>query len=240
MINVSLIILNYNYQKFLKNCLESCFDQKTKLSFETIFVDDGSQDNSLKVAKSFKCKNYYICEQNNSGIEKSANFAFNQSRGEFVVRVDADDFLHKEYLESIFQVFKNQISFVYSNYTVVDPMSKKIKNINLPQFNKTEILNRGDFLATGTMYRKQDIKELNYYNVNKKNCGLENYELIIKLLLAKKKGFRVNKRLFFLRKHDKSLTATKQKKISNYGIKIFNKYNLPKYRLNKFNPTITR
>ena len=53
-IKVSIIVTNYNYSKFIKRCLNSCFNQTfDKNSYEVIFVDDFSSDNSLDVAKKF-------------------------------------------------------------------------------------------------------------------------------------------------------------------------------------------
>ena len=54
-----------------------------------------------------------------------------------------------------------------------------MKKIFLPNFDKKELIKRGDFLATGTVYQKKIIKKLGYFNENSKNNGLENYELIL-------------------------------------------------------------
>ena len=236
MVNISLIVLNCDREKYIKDCLLSCFNQGTKYSFEIILVDDGSKDRSLEIAKSFKKKNYIIYTKKNTGIEKSSNLGFSVANGEYVARIDSDDLLNRDYLKNIMHPFKKNISFVYSNYAVINNFGKKIGKMNLPKFNPNEIFKRGDFLATGTMYRKNEIKKLHYYNTKVKNCGLENYELIIKLLFAKKQGFRVKKKLFCLRKHKKNLSTLKRKKILDYGIKMFKRYKLEAYRRNKFNP----
>ena len=66
-------------------------------------------------------------------------------------------------------------------------MKKKIRRIYLPKFDRKEIFERGDFLATGTIYRKKNYsKNIGYYNENKKNSGLENYELVFKVTIKKK------------------------------------------------------
>ena len=243
MVNISLIVLNCDREKYIKDCLMSCFNQDSKYSFEIILVDDGSKDHSLEIAKSLKKKNYFIYPKENSGIEKSSNLGFSVANGEYVARIDSDDLLNRDYLKNIMYPFKKNISFVYSDYAVIDNLGKKIGKMNLPKFSPNEIYKRGDFLATGTMYRKSEIKKFQYYNTKVKNCGLENYELIIKLLLAKRQGFRVKKKLFCLRKHKTNLSTLKRKKILDYGIKMFKRYQLNEwepriqaYGSNKFNP----
>ena len=53
--NVSIIIINNNREKFIERCLRSCIDQILfNKTFEVIFVDDGSSDSSWEILKKFK------------------------------------------------------------------------------------------------------------------------------------------------------------------------------------------
>ena len=54
--DLSIIIINKNYQEYLKKSIYSCINQKTKYSFEIIIIDDGSRDKSLQLANSIKIK----------------------------------------------------------------------------------------------------------------------------------------------------------------------------------------
>ena len=49
---ISILITNYNYGKFISRCLRSCLDQKN-INHEIIIVDDNSSDNSDEVVKPF-------------------------------------------------------------------------------------------------------------------------------------------------------------------------------------------
>ena len=113
-----------------------------------------------------------------------------------------------------------------------------IKKKFLPIFSKHEIIARGDFLATGTVYKREIIKNFNFYNEKTKNCGLENYELILKLISDKKKGKKIDKFLFFYRMHKKNISVIKEKKITSYGKKLFTKMNLQQYSKNQFHPWV--
>ena len=186
--DLSIIIINKNYQEYLKKSIYSCINQKTKYSFEIIIIDDGSRDKSLQLANSIKNKNLKIFSVNNFGVEKASNLGFKKSKGRFVLRVDSDDYLHKNFIQIMLnKIIGTKYSFVYPNYNLISKSGKLIRKVSLPNFNKKEILERGDFLATGTIFRKREIKLLGYYNETHKNCGLENYELIIKLLKKNKK-----------------------------------------------------
>ncbi len=159
MIDLTIVIVNYNYARYLQRCLDSCFAQENYCSLEIILVDDGSTDNSLSLIKNIKKKNFKVISTKNNGIEKSANLGFKKSKGKFLLRVDADDYLQKNYLREIYGHLNKNYAFFYSDYFLVNSSGKKIKRKKLPKFSKSEILARGDFLATGTIYRKEAIKK---------------------------------------------------------------------------------
>ncbi len=236
MLDLSIIIINRNYLKFLKKCIKSCLNQITVFKYEIIVVDDGSKDGSVKFIKSIKNSKLSFTQTKSLGIEKAANKGFKISKGRYVVRVDSDDFLNKNFVQNSLNVIKfSKKAFVYSNYFQVNT-KKKTKKIFLPNFDKRELIERGDFLATGTVYKKRIIKKLGYFSENLKNNGLENYELILKLINNNYKGIRINKFLFYYRKHIKNLSIIKKRNIENYGNKLFLKMNLGKYSRNKYHP----
>ena len=127
---------------------------------------------------------------------------------------------------------------MYSNYFQIDSKDNIIKRKYLPVFKKNEILKRGDFLATGTVYKKKLVHYYGYYNERIKNCGLENYELILKLLIDELKGKKINKFLFYYRHHQKNVSIVKKKKIDNYGKSLFYRMNLGQYSKNHYHPWI--
>ena len=237
MVDVSIIVINYNYSSFLKRCLESCFNQSTKFSSEVIFLDDGSTDNSLKIARGFKNLKIRIYTLKNRGIEAASNLGFKKSKGKYVVRVDSDDFICNNFLSETIKHLKNKkISFVYSNYVLVDKKGKNISEKKLPKFDVKEVLKRGDFLATGTIYRKSDLKKVGFYNDENKNTGLENYELILRLILKGFEGKLISKNLFCHTRHSKNLSRIRSKQITNYGMNLFKKYNIGDYKTNRYHP----
>lgn len=219
----------------------SCLNQKTKKHFEIIVVDDGSKDQSRKIIKEIKKKynhlNFFF--KNNMGVEKSSNFGINKSKYEYVCRVDADDMLSESFIENFNKIKnKKKYSFFYSNYKLINFKNEIIKAVKLPKFNLNEIYARGDFLATGTIYNKKDILKLGLYSEKKKNCGLENYELILNLIRNGKIGLLSFNENFYLRVHKKNMSLKKLKQINMYGKSLLKKYG-KKYNKNKYNPVIS-
>lgn len=240
MIKYSIIITNYNYHKFLDRCISSSLNQDKKKSFEVLIVDDGSSSESIKIIKKYKNKNNFkTFFLKNNGLEKAANFGILKARGKYIIRVDADDLLASNFLTKVDNCIKKygNYKFYYSNYFIVDEDDKIISTKVLPKFSAQEILERGDFLATGTVYEKKTIIKFGLYDTKVKNCGLENYSLILKLILSKIKGFRINEPLFFFRVHKKSMSKIKMKQIKNYGTLLAANNGLKFYKQNKHHPS---
>jgi glycosyltransferase involved in cell wall biosynthesis len=85
---VSVVIPVYNGARYLRAALESVFAQ-TYRSFEVIVVDDGSIDDSGKIAQSFP-EVHYI-RQENQGVAAARNNGIAVARGEFLAFLDQDD-----------------------------------------------------------------------------------------------------------------------------------------------------
>lgn len=233
---ISIIITAYNYDKFVGQCIESCLEQKDFDDFEVILIDDGSTDSTLQIAKQYEPR-LKIISTANSGVERAGNLGINTARGEFCLRVDADDFLYPDYLAEISPYLdKKDWAFLYPNYDCVDTTGKIIRKVELPEFDPEEIKERGDFLAGGTLYRKKILQLAGGYNETTANCGLENYELILKILQNGGNAILVPKHLFAYRRHDKNMSVTRQKDIIAYGTKLAARFGLPSYRTNKNHP----
>lgn len=89
---VSVLIPLYNAEKWLEETVQSVLNQ-TWPNIEIIIVDDGSTDNSLKLAESITDDRIKICSQPNSGASTARNKAFAESKGEYIQYLDADDLL---------------------------------------------------------------------------------------------------------------------------------------------------
>jgi glycosyltransferase involved in cell wall biosynthesis len=88
-LKVSVVIPSYNSAEFLPEALESVLRQ-TYQAEEILVVDDGSTDNTEQVAARYSPQVTYI-RQANQGVSAARNIGFEQSRGDWVCFLDADD-----------------------------------------------------------------------------------------------------------------------------------------------------
>src|SRR6476646_282737 len=91
---VSILINNYNYERFLKDAIDSALNQ-TYSKIEVIVVDDGSTDNSRSVIESYQDKVTAIFKEN-GGQASAFNTGFEASQGEIICFLDADDMFQPE------------------------------------------------------------------------------------------------------------------------------------------------
>lgn len=94
---VSIIIINYNYRDYLAYAIESALNQSIS-SIEVIVVDDGSDDGSDEVLRSYRSR-VRIIKQENSGACFARNSGLRAAQGRYVKFLDADDWLLPDALE---------------------------------------------------------------------------------------------------------------------------------------------
>lgn len=109
---VSIIIPVYNVEKYIKQCLESIFNQTYK-EYEVIIIDDGSTDSSNKIINSYiGLDNIIILNQENKGVSEARNLGLKKATGEYIVFIDPDDYLQEDYLEKMVNKIKKTNSDV--------------------------------------------------------------------------------------------------------------------------------
>jgi GT2 family glycosyltransferase len=109
---VSIIILNYNGEKFLENCLESIF-RETKFDFEVIVVDNNSPDNSgEKFAKKYEtCK--FILNKKNVGVSEGLNIGIRNANGKYIVLLNNDLIVAPKWLDYLFDAYEEKGNGLY-------------------------------------------------------------------------------------------------------------------------------
>ncbi len=109
---VSIIILNYNGEKFLENCLESIV-RETSQNYEIIVVDNDSPDKSgEKFSKKYlKCN--FILNKNNLGVSEGLNIGIRNAKGEFIVLLNNDLIVAPRWLDYLFEAYQNKGEGLY-------------------------------------------------------------------------------------------------------------------------------
>lgn len=236
----SFIVSCYNLELYITDCLNSLIQQNYPPSaFEIVCIDDGSTDRSYEkiVELTKSLPNARAIKTENSGLEKTCNRGIAMAQNDFVIRVDADDFLDKSYLAVMNQAIQKapQYDFYYCQDYVEYYSESKRERKTLPSFDGNEVFERGDFFATATVYRKDQLKALGFFPEDIKNCGLENYHVILKLISSGKKGLAVPGAIFYYRRHLTNMSTVKQQAIIEYGHKLLAQYGR-KFTTNEFHP----
>jgi glycosyltransferase involved in cell wall biosynthesis len=97
---ISVIIPVYNCEKYIAEAIESVLSQTYK-AYEIIVIDDGSEDNSAAIIKSFPNVQYY--RQKNRGLAAALNTGLSKVTGNFISFLDSDDIWVKNKLEKQIQ-----------------------------------------------------------------------------------------------------------------------------------------
>ena len=112
---ISVIIPTYNYAAFLPRAIESILCQ-TYLNYEVIVIDDGSTDGTKQIIPA--CKQVHYFYQENRRLAAARNAGIEKSKGQYLLFLDADDWLEQNALKSNYEILKNQptVAFVSGNY----------------------------------------------------------------------------------------------------------------------------
>ena len=155
--DVSVIITNYNYGKYLSRCIRSCLNQNY-VKHEVIVIDDNSTDNSMEVLETFQDNVRVFKTPKNSGVAFASNLGIKKAKDQFFIRVDADDFVNSNmcYIMKAFLEANHDTLCVSCDYLLVDNYENTIER------KYAEI----DNISCGIMYRRDLFLELGGYNDN--------------------------------------------------------------------------
>lgn len=131
---VSVIIPCYNQGKYLSDALNSILNQ-TYANWECLIVDDGSTDNTQKIAKDWvkKDNRFVYLQKENGGVSSARNYGIKKAKGNYLQFLDCDDLLASKKLElSLAQIDlpeNKDIKMVISNFQMI---SEDLKEISPP------------------------------------------------------------------------------------------------------------
>ncbi|MBQ7548715.1 MAG: glycosyltransferase family 2 protein [Clostridia bacterium] len=137
---ISVIIPVYNLEDYIENCLKSVTAQ-TYPNLEIICVDDGSSDNSAGVIEAMAEKDGRIrlIRQDNAGVSAARNVGVRNSRGEYLIFVDGDDYIHRQTVEILLDcILKEDCDIVCAFEKVTERLDEDMPEIRDWKAVKTE------------------------------------------------------------------------------------------------------
>lgn len=125
---VSIIVPVYNSEGTLTKCIESILVQSFG-DFEIILINDGSNDRSLDLCKKYKGQDSRITvlTKPNGGVSSARNLGLDKAQGDWVVFVDSDDWIDKDYCKNLISVACSSLSFVITRHDFTDKHVESIK-----------------------------------------------------------------------------------------------------------------
>lgn len=140
MVKVSVIMPVYNCEEYLNDSIESILNQ-TFDNLELICVDDGSDDNSLNILKSYEKHDsrVKVYSLNHKGGGNARNFALEQISGEYLYFMDADDILYPNAFERFLPICETKnldfLIFKAKNYDVVNDVTFEKDFYSMPSIS---------------------------------------------------------------------------------------------------------
>ena len=150
---VSVIVPVYNGQDYLENCIES-IEMQTYPQIEVIIVNDGSTDRTSDICRKLtdKYHNIQVIDRNDEGVSAARNAGIAKASGEYFLFVDADDRLHAETVQTLYDALVETGSDMAGcGFFVWGSEDEWKKEINTWKENQQRpvILQRDEFLKKG-------------------------------------------------------------------------------------------
>lgn len=211
--HVSIIIPVYNGEKFIQRAIRSVVDQNfPRKQFEIIVVDDGSTDNTVEVIQPFKNFVRILRHEKNMGLAASRNTGIKAARGQYIVNLDADDYLHQDFLsiEVLFLSLNEDFDAVSCDYYIVDEYEKHIERKNATEYP----------IACGIMFKMEQLVKIGLYS---EDFMVREEEDLRQRFLKKFRIHHIPLPLYRYRKHDDNITNN-QELMKKYKKKFHEKH----------------
>ena len=118
---ISIIIPMYGVEKYLIRCLDSVQNQTFK-DWQAICVDDGSPDKSGEIAEEYakSDKRFVVVHKENGGLSDARNAGMPYAKGQYIMYLDSDDFIHPQTMEIAYNLAQKNdsdiVSFTYDRF----------------------------------------------------------------------------------------------------------------------------
>ncbi len=202
---VSVVIPCYNQGKFLTECVSSV-EAQTLRDWEIIVVDDGSTDTeTVRAISKLSSSRTRTLRIPNQGLASARNVGIGQSRGRYVLPLDADDRIGSTYLEKAASILDSDpaIGIVYCHAEFFGAATGRWE---LPPYAFPEILVRPVIFAS-SLFRRSDWERVGGYSAEM-DRGWEDYDFWLSLIERGVQVYRIPEVLFFYRQHAGSMLET--------------------------------
>jgi glycosyltransferase involved in cell wall biosynthesis len=208
---VTVYVVNRNYGRFLAQSIDSVLSQDYPW-LDVIVVDDASNDDSLDVLRRYENDRRIrtFRQETNRGLTACCNLALGAARGEFVMRLDADDYLHESAVAKLAAALTADPTavLVFPDYVEVDGRGAMIRRVQRHDFSALEALS--DLPAHGacTLARKTFLDRVGGYD--EAIACQDGLDLWLHVR-PQDRVLQIGEPLFFYRQHGSNLTRNERR-----------------------------
>ena len=226
---ISILTPFKNTETFLAECLDSIISQ-TYTNWELLIVDDASTDNSYDLVNSYSVKDERIklIKNNGNGIIDALRLAFENSKGEYITRMDSDDVMPKNKLKvlvhSLMRYGKQHVAVGKVNYFSEEGISngyeryeKWLNDLTQEGANYSEIYKECVIPSPCWMIHRDDLITCDAFNPN---IYPEDYDLTFRFYKYGMKCIPCDQVLHHWRDYSTRTSRTHEHYAQNYFLDI--------------------
>jgi glycosyltransferase involved in cell wall biosynthesis len=210
---VSIIIPCFNQARFVAQAVESALQQDYE-PLEVIVVDDGSTDGLTKELKSYiSHPAFKYVYQENRGLPQARNRGIQESKGEFLKFLDADDWLDRSIIRKQAQILLEEpgLGFVYCDITLVNEDGTPREGGSVSQARQLlsgdifpSLLAGGYFPPHTVLIRRNVLDQVGYFDESL--GGHADYELWLRVVGSGYPAYYVDEKLAYYRLHSSNMS----------------------------------
>lgn len=223
---ISIILPNFNGEKYLRKALQSFLDQSYE-NKELIIVDGKSTDSSHKIINNFVKKNKTISwiKEKDKGISNAFNIGFKYVSGDIIGYMGSDDLIYHNLFDEINYINSwSNFDAVYFNSYTYYINEKRCDLRRCPDLN----ININNLLSYGTIVGWQNIFFKKYiydkYKINESNKTCMDYELYLNICLNENLLFIKSDRISSVNIFDGNISSDSNGLQRNEAISVAKKY----------------
>lgn len=201
--DLTIIVPCYNYSAYVCEALDS-IELQSKMPTEVIIINDGSTDNSKEVIEKYLAKHakspikYRFIDKSNEGVIATKNLALTEVSTNYMMFLDADDMLDKNYVEKTLKTIRYDNSdIVYTDMEMFGSISTVQKTRPFSKY----LIRSVNFIHNSSLMRTEVFKQVGGYK-QKMSIGFEDWELYLSISEITDKFSYIPEPLLRYRRHD--------------------------------------
>ncbi len=216
---VTIILPVYNGEKFIKQTLESLLTQDYK-NIEIIVCDDGSNDSTADIIKSYGNQLIYLYKEN-GGCSSANNLAISRAKGELIAIANYDDLWREDKISKQVEcynetgaslIYTDHVYFSDNNFTFENVKPRKhsvIKKLRKEEDALRALINMNFIACASTMMTKKCLLDVGLYDES--IPPVEDYDMWLRLSLNANKFHYLDEILTAIRRHPENISGNYEK-----------------------------